>query len=631
MDDEFLSYYNDELKFIREMSGEFARDFPKVAGRLALDPDGQDQCADPFVERLLEGVAFLTARVRQKQDSEFPQWTQSFFESVYPTFPNPMPSIGVVKIHPKLDQADLASGLLVPAKTAFRSRVNSGERTACIYKTAHDVCLYPLRIASADYFDRSLYQLGISERDLDGISAGVRLTFETTSGAGENRLPIGELDLDRLDLHFRGSGNIPVRIFEYLQAQTVRILVRPVGGGLGTEVVLPDNSFEPLGMTTEEAILPPDARVFEGYRLLREYFACPKRFLFARISNLKNCLEKMDDSGFEVVFLLGKTDDYIQRHISVENFDLFCTPVINLFEKRLDRIDLSYAKSEYVVVADKTKPYDYEIYSIQSVEGIGRTSGDRRAFYPFYRVTDHLSNIDAFYTMRREVRRLSGTEERFGRKSSYLGSQLYLRLVDSQQRHYESSLRQLSLTALCTNRHLPLSMSRCEGEDSDFEVESELMEKICFLGSPTIPREAHDEGSLLWRMVNHLHSNFHSIVSDDVTEGGQGLRDILGLFAEAIDTDLLKQVEALESVRAVPITRRFHTEGPVSFVRGQEVELTFDERLFGDSGIYILGQLIAEFLRRYVMVNAFIETVLVSKQRGEIKRWSPKTGSKAIL
>ncbi len=139
MDETFLNYYNEELKFIREMSGEFARDFPKVAGRLALDPSGQEKCTDPFVERLLEGVAFLTARVKQKQDSEFPTWTQAFFESVYPNFPNPLPSIGILKISPKLAEAGLAAGLKIPRSTSFLSNLTLGDQTYSTFKTVQDV------------------------------------------------------------------------------------------------------------------------------------------------------------------------------------------------------------------------------------------------------------------------------------------------------------------------------------------------------------------------------------------------------------------------------------------------------------------------------------------------------------
>jgi type VI secretion system protein ImpG len=631
MDEDFLSYYNDELKFIREMSGEFAQEFPKVAGRLSLDAMGQDMCADPFVERLLEGFAFLSARVQQKQDSEFPRWTQNFFESVYPSYPNPMPSMGVVQFNPNLKEADLAGGFSIPKGTSLRTKLLPGEKTACLFKTGHDLKLFPIAIETADYFDRTLDQLGIPRELLGEAASGVRLAFRTTAGSPDEPLPISEVSLDSLDLHLCGSGDIPVRIFECLLARSVRLLIRPIGGGAGSEKVLDLSSLKPLGLERDQNLLPTDARVFEGYRLLREYFACPKRFHFLRLSGLREHLAAFPSEGFEVICLLDQTDPYLQKHLERENFALFCCPVINLFEKRLDRVNLSYAKNEYIAVPDKTKPYDFEVYSIRSVKGIGRTSNEEKEFHPFYRVTDRMGEADAFFTLRREARRLTEMEERVGRKSSYLGSQVWISIVDRNQVHLETQLRQLAITALCTNRHLPLGMARGEGSQSDFEVEMDLVDSICFLGSPTVPRPAQDEGSLLWRMINHLHPNYHSIIDEDIKSSGQALRDVLRLFAESSDAEFLKQVDALDSVESGPITRRFHTEGPASFVRGHEIKLVFDEQVFGDSGIYILGQLIAEFLRRYVMMNAFVETVLISKQRGEIKRWAPKTGSKTTL
>uniref|UniRef100_UPI0025D4CC7F type VI secretion system baseplate subunit TssF n=1 Tax=uncultured Thiodictyon sp. TaxID=1846217 RepID=UPI0025D4CC7F len=69
MDPRFLEYYNRELRFMREMGGELAAEFPKIAARLGLE---SFECADPYVERLLEGFAFLAARVQLKIDAEFP-------------------------------------------------------------------------------------------------------------------------------------------------------------------------------------------------------------------------------------------------------------------------------------------------------------------------------------------------------------------------------------------------------------------------------------------------------------------------------------------------------------------------------------------------------------------------------
>lgn len=72
MDERLLELYNLELKHLRETAREFAQDFPKIAGRLDLDRDGKEACKDPYVERLLEGFAFLAARVHLKLDAEFP-------------------------------------------------------------------------------------------------------------------------------------------------------------------------------------------------------------------------------------------------------------------------------------------------------------------------------------------------------------------------------------------------------------------------------------------------------------------------------------------------------------------------------------------------------------------------------
>src|SRR4051794_16284546 len=88
MDPRLLHYYNRELQHLREMGGEFAREFPKIAGRLGLETF---ECADPYVERLLEGFAFLTARVQLKLDAEFPRFTQHLLELVYPTTWRPSP------------------------------------------------------------------------------------------------------------------------------------------------------------------------------------------------------------------------------------------------------------------------------------------------------------------------------------------------------------------------------------------------------------------------------------------------------------------------------------------------------------------------------------------------------------
>ena len=90
MDPRLLRLYESELAFLRDMGGEFAAEFPKVAGRLDL---GNTEVADPYVERLLEGFAFLTARIQLKMEAEFPTFTQSLLQMVYPHYLGPTPSM----------------------------------------------------------------------------------------------------------------------------------------------------------------------------------------------------------------------------------------------------------------------------------------------------------------------------------------------------------------------------------------------------------------------------------------------------------------------------------------------------------------------------------------------------------
>src|SRR6202790_5577198 len=157
MDERLLAYYNSELRFVREMAGEFAREFPKIAGRLALDREAKDICPDPYVERLLEGFAFLAARVHLKLDAEFPRFTQTLLETVYPHYLNPVPSTGVVRLEPDPREPGSDDGFLVERGTALRSK--SGE-TPCQFRTAHEIRLWPLRISDSKYYTRNVSELG---------------------------------------------------------------------------------------------------------------------------------------------------------------------------------------------------------------------------------------------------------------------------------------------------------------------------------------------------------------------------------------------------------------------------------------------------------------------------------------
>src|ERR1051325_2878767 len=134
MDPRLIRYYNAELQHLHEMGAEFAQQFPKIAARLGMNGV---EVTDPYVERLLEGFGFLAARVHLKLDAEFPKFTQALLETIYPHYLSPVPSMSIVRFEIDPQQPALADGVPIPRGTALKSNLGKGERTPCMFQTAH--------------------------------------------------------------------------------------------------------------------------------------------------------------------------------------------------------------------------------------------------------------------------------------------------------------------------------------------------------------------------------------------------------------------------------------------------------------------------------------------------------------
>src|SRR5688572_28581213 len=141
MDPRLLQYYNVELQHLREMGAEFAEQFPKIAARLGMNGL---EVTDPYVERLLEGVGFLAARVHLKLDAEFPRFTQALLETIYPHYLAPTPSMVVVQCAPDADDPNLARGFTVPRRSTMQGVLGAEDVTACEFRTAQVVELWPI-------------------------------------------------------------------------------------------------------------------------------------------------------------------------------------------------------------------------------------------------------------------------------------------------------------------------------------------------------------------------------------------------------------------------------------------------------------------------------------------------------
>ena len=624
MDPLLLKYYNRELQYMREMGGEFAEEFPKIAGRLGLNAF---ECADPYVERLLEGFAFLAARVQLKVDAEFPRFTQHFLEMVYPHYLAPVPSMAIVRLNPELNETSLQNGVVIPRGSQLRSQIGKGEQTACEYSTAQDVTLWPLQFVEAEYLasTSAVANLGVSSRP--GLKAGLRLRLRSTAGLQFNHLAV-----DKLVIFLRG-GEVAVHLYEQLMANTLDCVVQsgprtaPKGISLGASAV------KPLGFEDDQALLPPTPRVFRGYRFLQEYFAFPERFLFVELTRLQPAIRRCEDTELDLIFLFDRSHTLLADALDVSCFNLFCTPAINLFPKRADRIHITSRETEYHIVPDRTRPMDFEVHGVTEVLGYGPRAEPEVAFLPFYEVRDRSAyhQRKAYYTLYREQRRLSTKQRRYGARSSYIGSEAFLSLVDAQQAPFSSSLKQLGLKLLCTNRDLPLHMPLGVG-NTDFTLQTGApVDSIRCLAGPSRPRNSNFRKETAWQAISHLALNYLSLVDNDQEQGAAALRQLLMLYADTGEPAVRKQIDGVLSIRSQPVVRRIDTPGPITFGRGLELAVTFDESAFEGSGVTLLGTVLEQFFARYVSINVFTETVIESTDRGEIMRWPARIGKRQTI
>jgi len=625
MDPRLLRYYNRELQYVREMGAEFAREFPKIAGRLGLETF---ECSDPYVERLLEGFAFLTARVQLKIDAEFPRFTQHLLEIVYPHYLAPTPSMANVQLRPNLTEGALAQGYKVPRGTTLRSLLGRGEQTPCDYRTAHDVTLWPLELTHVEYTG---YVGDLGDVKLPGRARGtLRIRLRTTAG-----LNFSDLALDNLTLFLRGADELPMRLYEQVMGHAVGMVARPVAKPVPWQHVVTDAPVGAVGFDDEQALLPYGPRSFQGYRLLQEYFAFPARYLFAELRSLAPAVRRCTGPELEILVLTDLHDRELDGKLGLDNLAMFCAPAVNLFPRRADRIHLTEGANEYHVVPDRTRPMDYEVYSIKEVVGYGASADVKQPFYPFFAWNDQTASDEApaYYAIQRQPRMLSARQRSQGTRSSYIGSEVFMSLVDPDEGPYRSSLRQLAVETTCTNRDLPLHLAVGQGW-TDFTLESGApVESIRCLAGPTPPRPSHAQGDTSWRLISHLSLNYLSLVdgASGAGERAAALRELLSLYSDLSEQSTRKQIEGVRETSCAGITRALPVPGPTTFGRGLEVSVTCDEGAFEGSGVFLLGAVLERFFAKYTSINSFTETVLRTVQRGEIMRWPARTGLRPTI
>ncbi len=354
------------------------------------------------------------------------------------------------------------------------------------------------------------------------------------------------------------------------------------------------------------------------------------------LPGLAKAIGQCNSHRLEIQIPLKRVSSRLENVVDAENFALFCSPAINLFPHNADRIHLDHRQPEFHIVPDRTRPMDFEVHSVTAVTGYDADGSSTQSFFPFYAVkdADFASNTlqPAYYILRREQRRLSSRQRRRGPRSSYIGSEAFLSIVDANQAPFSSDLSQLHIQTLCSNRDLPLSMSVGKlNTDFNLDTGAPVLAVRCLAG-PTEPQPSFAAvlGNRSWRLISHLSLNYLSIVDSD-GNGAAPLRELLSLYETIASEADMRQSDGLTSVASQPIVRRLSQRGPLTFGRGLEITLTCDEGRLQGSSAFLLSAVLSEFFAKHVSINSFTQTVLRTLERGEVMRWPIQVGRRQIL
>jgi type VI secretion system protein ImpG len=538
------------------------------------------------VERLLEGVAFLTGLLREKLDDEFPEVIHGLMQLIFPHYLRPLPSTAILTFTPK---KNLKQTVAVPSGVHIESIPVEG--TSCTFRTCYDVEVHPLSIAET------------SLQETPGHPPALRLLFRL------NGLSLSDWQPKRLRLFIGGEYPIAADIYYLLRCLLKRIIIRPLEGG--SPAVLPADALKPAGFSDESALIPYPAQSFPGYRVLQEYFLLPEKFLFLDLEGFDRWKNRGDGTQFEVLFELARLP-LPPPPIKEESFVLFATPAINLFHHEAKPIRLGHGQPEYRVLPEGMNREHYQVYSIENIVGFQHGTGKRREYVPFG--LSHPESPD------RPVYHASMKPSPTGRTLDVSISVAY------HPRGGPPVPETLSIYLTCTNGILPEDLQ--VGDISQPTSTSPGRMIFRNITAPTAVATPPLGKTLLWRFISHLSMNYLCLAD---TENIKTLLNLY-IFQECRDRAKVyanrKRVDGIRGLEVEHENRLVHGV----LMQGQRIRLKLLQDSFASEGdLYLFGSVMDHFLASYAGINSFTHLSVEDVLKGEAYHWPARIGNRPLL
>lgn len=588
------TYYQDELRYLRDVGPEFARANAEIA-RYIGDPG-----SDPDVERILEGVAFMCGDIRRKLDDELPELTASLMALLWPHYLRPIPSMTILELLPDIDQ--MKAPLTVESGAEFASVKIDG--TACRYRSCWPTTLRPWRLGKV-HLETAL-------------ARPVRLVLTLKISP---KVKWEDLELGSVGFHLAGD---PATAFDLYLLLTAHVDHVTVSDGSArhsrSESTLGPEHIASGGLDRKEGVIPYPARSFVGYRLLQEYFAFKNRFLFVDLTGLDEATRKLDLADtLEIAITFDRRLESLSR-VSHENVRLHCVPIINLFDHSADPIRLQHDRVRSLVQPSRSGVADrrhLEIYSIDNVVGLCQSTGlEPRTYEPFYSFT-HMEGsagrASRYYQTHVEPNVLGGDPR--------LGTDIYLSLISGAAPGQMPENETISIELTCTNRNLPSELRA--GDITEPTDKSPRGTSFRNLLKPTATICPPLGKSLHWRLISHMSLNYVSLTNVE------HFKNLLRVYDFQSEHDAQKALSHERMFEGIVSLRSDFTERLVrgAPLRGIRVDLELNEDHFaGEGDAFLFASILNRFMGLYVTLNGYSQLNVRLTRSGQVHSFPPRWG-----
>lgn len=604
---ELLPHYERELAFLRSHAEEFARRYPRVAGRLAVTGDAQQ---DPHVERLIQAFALLSSRIHKRLDDDFPLFAESFLDLLYPHYLRPLPSSSIACFTLGDGPSQPEQAVTVPRGTTLHTRPLRG--VACQFVTTSAVQLLPVRVASVGLRPTAAAPAGtLMPRQASAI---LSLRLELTAA----HACWATLGIDRIRLHVDGDASLVTALREALTTRVLATMTEtdPRGPWVVDASIRPSQA----GLDEEDALVDFDARSHTAYRLLTEYFAFPEKFNFVDLP-LPGAIRNATGRTLGLHLCLGglrkdSDDARLLEMVEAGNLRTGCAPVTNLFPMHADPIRITQESTMHPVLPDGRRASGYQVYAIDRVYRVRQTrEGEAiQAIRPFYSLQHDDLLRDG------EAKGRYWFSHRDTSDDCSPGFETGIGLVDLD---FDPGLPQtdtLSIDVRATNRDLPSQISVGSPGGDLFVQGGSAWKEVRLLRTPTPPYRFETGKGLLWRLISHLSLNHLSLTGNGI----DALKEILRLYDLPRSAVNQRMLDGILAVDCRPAQAFLDGTPFTTLVRGTEIILTVDEQSFVGTGLHLFALVLDRFLALYAHINSFTQLKLISSRSGEVLVTCPR-------